>query len=293
MQSYVQGDARAFDGLFARLKHSVHAFFVRHFRSSAVADDLLQLTFLKLHTSRADYNPELPFKPWLFAIAYRVRLDELRRRQRASDQGNETELARLADERADTASTAEQELLRLAEQKAVLAALARLPARQRVVIELNRLEDMKFTEIARRLGTTAVAVKLRAYRGYEQLREELRPVFEAYSGNLNGNVASVANAIDAESKCNAQNARNHRCAPDVFHLVDSSRSRATGNHTATGQEESTMETKHQNAQDEVMAAEGKGAEEFQVEIVDLREGDAEVDAEVVFFRSTTTTCTTC
>ena len=178
MQSYVQGDAKSFDGLFARLAPSVHGFFMRSFGSSAVADDLLQMTFLKLHKSRADYNPELPLKPWLFTIASRVRLDELRRRYRVADSASEEELVRLADEREATTSNAEQDLARGDVQKAVLRALAKLPESQRVVIQLHRFEGMKFAEIAEVLGTTALAVKLRAFRGYEQLREELRPLVE-------------------------------------------------------------------------------------------------------------------
>ena len=178
MRSYVEGDARGFDGLFARLAPSVHGFFVRSFGSAAVADDLLQLTFLKLHRSRADYNPELPLRPWLFTIASRVRLDELRRRYRVSDSASEEELVRLASEREATASNAEQDLARSDQQKAVLAALEKLPESQRVVIQLHRFEGLKFAEIAEVLGTTALAVKLRAFRGYEQLREELRPLYE-------------------------------------------------------------------------------------------------------------------
>ncbi len=178
MQSYVQGNAKAFDGLFARLAPGVHGFFLRSFGNKSVADDLLQLTFLKFHRARADYNPDLPVKPWLFSIASRVRLDELRRRYRVADTASEEELVRLADERESTASNAEQDLARNDIQKAVLSALERLPESQRIVIQLHRFEGMKFAEIAEVLGTTPTAVKLRAFRGYEQLRRELRPLIE-------------------------------------------------------------------------------------------------------------------
>src|SRR3989442_3254110 len=80
MSAYVAGNARAFEGLFARLAPRVHAFFLRSFRNEAVADDLLQVTFMKVHRARAQYRPELKLMPWLFAVAARVRLDELRRR---------------------------------------------------------------------------------------------------------------------------------------------------------------------------------------------------------------------
>src|SRR5260370_639043 len=61
---------------------------------------------------------------------------------------------------------------------AVRAALAHLPDPQREVIYLHRFEQMTFSEIAAVLDTSEGAVKLRAFRGYEKLREELAPLLE-------------------------------------------------------------------------------------------------------------------
>src|SRR5262249_31030543 len=82
MDAYAAGSLAAFDSLFARLAPRVHAFFVRSFGDVALADDLLQVTFMKLHRARADYRSGSPLRSWLFSIAARVRLDELRRRRR-------------------------------------------------------------------------------------------------------------------------------------------------------------------------------------------------------------------
>src|SRR2546430_1185976 len=80
MSAYVAGDARAFEKLFARLAPRVHAFFRRSFRDEGVADDLLQVTFMKVHRARAQYRPDLKLGPWLFAVAARGRVDAPRRR---------------------------------------------------------------------------------------------------------------------------------------------------------------------------------------------------------------------
>lgn len=170
MSAYVAGDARAFEKLFARVAPRVHAFFLRSFRDAAVADDLLQVTFMKVHRARDQYRRDLAVAPWLFAVAARVRLDELRRRLRLPEDADEDALAR-ADEQAPRDPPPDTDL-----QDAVRAALARLPESQRVVIHLHRYEGMTFPEIAQVLGTTAGAVKLRAFRGYETLRKELEGV---------------------------------------------------------------------------------------------------------------------
>ena len=44
------------------------------------------------------------------------------------------------------------------------------------MIYLHRFEQMTFAEIAAVLGASEGAVKLRAFRGYEKLREDLAPL---------------------------------------------------------------------------------------------------------------------
>ena len=63
-------------------------------------------------------------------------------------------------------------------EKVVRQALERLPENQREVIVLHRFEGMSMSEIADALGASESAVKVRAHRGYEKLREWLRGVWE-------------------------------------------------------------------------------------------------------------------
>jgi RNA polymerase sigma-70 factor (ECF subfamily) len=170
MSAYAAGDARAFEKLFSRLAPRVHGFFLRSFKKESVADDLLQETFMKVHRAREQYRRDAKVAPWLFAVAARVRLDELRKRLRLPEDADEEALAR-ADEQAPREPPTDTDL-----QDAVRAALEGLPESQRAVIHLHRYEGMTFPEIAQVLGTTPGAVKLRAFRGYETLRVKLRGV---------------------------------------------------------------------------------------------------------------------
>jgi len=168
MSAWVAGDARAFEKLFSRLAPRVHGFFLRSFRREDVADDLLQVTFMKVHKARHRYRPELKLAPWLFAVAARVRLDELRRRLRLPEDADEDAIERASDVAAADPPLGSDVV------QAVRAALDALPESQRTVIHLHRYEGMTFAEIAEALGTTAGAVKLRAFRGYETLRQQLK-----------------------------------------------------------------------------------------------------------------------
>src|SRR5262252_4613353 len=178
MAAYVSGERRAFETLFARLAPRLHRFFRRSFQAEATADDLLQQTFLKLHRARATYDPAMRVAPWAFAIAARVRLDELRRRKRLAEDGDEETWAR-ADEQQAIAAHAEQgAALDSDRAELVRRAVDALPESQRVVVHLNRFEGMTFAEIARVLGTSEGAIKLRAFRAYGALRAKLAPLFE-------------------------------------------------------------------------------------------------------------------
>jgi RNA polymerase sigma factor (sigma-70 family) len=174
MARYAAGDDDAFEGLFALLAPRIRAFFLRSFSDTAVADDLMQTTFLKLHTARTSYRPGLPLKPWVFTIAASVRRDELRRRYRLPQQVGEAEIERseLDPTRAPPASP---EGVDSPKADAVRAAIMRLPESQRVVLHLHSYEELTFDQIAKALGTTPAAVRVRASRAYERLRETLRP----------------------------------------------------------------------------------------------------------------------
>jgi RNA polymerase sigma-70 factor (ECF subfamily) len=180
MRAYVAGSRLAFSRLFSRLAPSVHAFFVRSVRNRTLAEDLVQTTFLKVHRSRHQWHPDHRVRPWVFAIAARVRQDELRRARGLATAAGEEELeaAEAAARAEDRVPEAEMTLFQRSRAERVREALDQLPEGQRVVIHLHRYEDLSFAEIAEALGTTEGAVKLRAFRGYERLRAALADLLE-------------------------------------------------------------------------------------------------------------------
>lgn len=173
MAAYCKGDRGAFEQLFALLGPRVHGFFMRSFKSPAVADDLLQTTFMNVHRARSEYRHDLRVRPWVFAIAARVRLDEYRRRGRLFEDPASEDLA--ASEMSQPVNV--ELSLEGADRAAIVrTAVEALPESQRAIVHLHRFEGMTFVEIARVLETTEGAVKLRAFRAYERLRRQLRPL---------------------------------------------------------------------------------------------------------------------
>ncbi|HVO17639.1 MAG TPA: RNA polymerase sigma factor [Anaeromyxobacter sp.] len=169
MEAYVAGDAGAFQRLFRLLAPSLHAFFTRT-AGDAPAEDLLQTTFLKMHRARGSWRPGERLRPWVFTIAARARVDWLRRHGR---RGEEEELDGEALPDPEGRGDPGEALAGKQRAERVRLAMDRLPVAQRAVVHLHRFEGLGFAEIGQALGITEGAAKLRAFRAYAQLREQL------------------------------------------------------------------------------------------------------------------------
>jgi RNA polymerase sigma factor (sigma-70 family) len=173
MAAYARGDDKAFASLFRAVAPRLLAFFRRSSRDLALCEDLLQATFIRLHSARNRYRDGAPLWPWLFTIAARVRIDELRKVARRPRPAGDHELEHLqADEDPEEGGAG---IDRAAEAKSVREALDSLPESHRAVIHLHRFEGLSFAEIGEALGITEGAARVRAFRAYAQLRERLQP----------------------------------------------------------------------------------------------------------------------
>ena len=175
MARYCDGDASAFRELYALVAPRLFGYLLKMARQRAIAEDLLQQTFLKVHRARSAYVRGADPVPWIYAIAHRTFLDEARKQKRAvvrvgeGDQlpEQQADLRGDADDRRDE-PRADPELL-----TAALDALAELPAQQREAVVLTKLDGKSVAEAAEIAGTTVGAMKVRAHRGYEALRKLL------------------------------------------------------------------------------------------------------------------------
>jgi RNA polymerase sigma factor (sigma-70 family) len=165
MQRYANdGDRAAFEELFRRYVGPLTAMFSRTGGSEIDALDLVQQTFLQLHNARHDYKVGHPVRPWLYAIALNVGRGAARRSRRRREDG-------VDDDRLDAVGVAPN--TSTPTDRAVHRALDRLPDDQREVIVLHWFDGLEFSEISRVVDASLSAVKVRAHRGYNRLRELL------------------------------------------------------------------------------------------------------------------------
>src|SRR5262245_43776751 len=168
MQGYLGGRIDAFDGLYDALAGRLRGYLLSLCRDAALADDLLQETFVQMHRSRRTYEPGRPVTPWVFAIARHVYL--MNRRSAGRRMRFEERVA--ADRRSDEVMRDDERAI--VEGDAVRRALKHLPADQRDAMVLHHVHGWSFAEIAARLGIRLNAAKTRAFRGIRKMREQLK-----------------------------------------------------------------------------------------------------------------------
>lgn len=155
MVAYQLGDTESFEVLYSRHSARVLGYLRQKVKSEALARDIFQATFLKLHKSRGRYDAAFPFAPWLFTICRNELLDALKK-PHLSQESLVEEVPVVAFRNADPEPIP----------------LDRLSPQQRKVIELRYERDFSFEEIAATLETSPgnarqlVSRAIRVLRGF-------------------------------------------------------------------------------------------------------------------------------
>ena len=178
MARYCRGDAAAFHRLYALLAARILAYLTGLLGDRAAAEDMLQLTFLKVHEARSTYVMGANPMPWIYTIAHRTALDEIRKRKRSrvrlSKEGEPA--AEPAAHITGVAADAHPDPADRPDPSAAagaLAALAKLPDNQRQALILTKVHGRSVADAAMITGSTPGAIKQRAHRAYVTLRQML------------------------------------------------------------------------------------------------------------------------
>src|ERR1700744_1643761 len=81
LQRYAEGDESALVELTKRYFDMIYRYAYRFVRDTALAEDIVQDTFIKMWRSVERFNASMVFKPWLFRIAHNTAIDQLRKKK--------------------------------------------------------------------------------------------------------------------------------------------------------------------------------------------------------------------
>ncbi|MDP0499376.1 MAG: RNA polymerase sigma factor [Verrucomicrobiota bacterium JB022] len=161
------GDDGALQELIERWKTPLINFFYRSLHSVEQAEDLAQLTFIRLYRAAAKYEPRAKFSTYLFYIARRLLINEFRRRQRKPLEAVDPAELHAVERGDEERNIAEIE-------EAFDLALERLPEKQRTAILLLKQQELSYAEIAQVMDATESAVKTWIFRARQTLKQELK-----------------------------------------------------------------------------------------------------------------------
>jgi RNA polymerase sigma-70 factor (ECF subfamily) len=171
----LSGDASAFRLLVEHHQRAVHAVIYRLVHHREDAEELAQQTFLAAFDALGSFDRERRFSSWLYRIAINLAKDHLRSKKRSEvsldDAPPASEPAFMTRGPApDDAAEARQQ------QRLLERALMMLSVDDREILVLKDVEELSFDEIRDILKRPITALKIRAVRARQRLRQALEKV---------------------------------------------------------------------------------------------------------------------
>ena len=158
-----RGDQGAFEALVRETHRSVYGLVYRLVGNHDDAADVMQEAYLRIWRSLRSFRGDAAFDTWVYRVAANAALSHLKKRSRQPEPVDPADLAPL--ER--PAPEPEEPL----DVEALEGALTKLPIAMRTVIVMKDMYGFTLEEIAKQVGATEGAVKVRLFRARRRLAE--------------------------------------------------------------------------------------------------------------------------
>jgi RNA polymerase sigma-70 factor (ECF subfamily) len=160
------GDKSCLGTLFERHHVALYNFCLQISHNTALAEDTVQETFVKMLKASASFRGDGSFRGWMFNIARNLMYDHMRREKRMQPLDEKQQDQQAGAEPGPEKSTADRQGGEVLER-----ALALLPEAAREVIWLGRFQFDGYAELGQALDCSAGTARVRMHRAVKQLRE--------------------------------------------------------------------------------------------------------------------------
>ncbi len=168
IERYRAGDRTGFEELVRRYQRPLYYLALRYVRVEADAKDLAQRTFVKAYGALPGFRADSSFRTWLYRIAINLCLNHLRDRKREDVRAELTDTLPAPHIGGDRALIDRESGARLRD------AIAALPPKQRMVLELRVYDELPFREVAELAGCSENSAKVNFHHAVKRLRAILR-----------------------------------------------------------------------------------------------------------------------
>ncbi len=177
MKQYITGNPTAFEELALRYEKLILNFAYPYFRNIPQSEDIVQEVFVRVVESKDKYNPDKPFKPWIYQIARNRIYDELRRKKRWSlrmFQSKDTdELSRKAGTVPDPTLSPRETLNQEELGTIVMEGIQALDERSKDLVILRHIQGLSVREVAEVLDLAEGTVHSGTHRALATLQKIL------------------------------------------------------------------------------------------------------------------------
>jgi len=160
------GDLDKMSLLFSQHHRSLYNFLYHMTHDKEASEDMVQNVFYRMLKYRHAYSGKGEFVTWMFHLARNVLKDGFKKKKRA---GNYDELEEVS-EKISGGILADEQLGKKQAQHQLYLALEKLNEQEREILVLNKLQELKYHQIAQVLNINEGAVKVRVHRAFNQLK---------------------------------------------------------------------------------------------------------------------------
>lgn len=168
------GDASAFRELVTAFRRKVYGLAYEMTRNHADAEDISQVTFMKIHRSIGTFKPGLGLRTWIYQIAHNSAIDHIRKKPffAAEPQLSPASAPRPGDP-ADPSAGPEQEAETASLRRRIDEAMSEFSEREQAVFVLRHYHELKLKEIAEALDISLGTAKSYLFRSLRKLQKAL------------------------------------------------------------------------------------------------------------------------
>ncbi len=173
VRRFQTGERAAFDQLVRRHQKGMWRLVRRYVKHADDASDVTQQAFVRAFKGLASFRRAASVRSWLYRIAINCALTWLR------DHKREQPAELPEDALVDAAPIAPTRMIHGQQGLALRTAIAQLPPKQKLVLELRVYDDLSFKEVAELADCTENTAKVNFHYAVKRLREIMRTDVDA------------------------------------------------------------------------------------------------------------------
>ncbi|WP_295794802.1 RNA polymerase sigma factor [Mucilaginibacter sp.] len=160
------GDLDKMGLLFERYHRALYGFLFHMTYQRETSEDLVQQVFYKMLKYRETFTATGEFVHWMYSIARNTLKDQGKSlKQRVKHENTDDHAERLSG-----GLTPEEQLEKKQAKLGLYKAMEKLSDSHREVLTLSKFQELKYQEIAQILDISEIAVKTRAHRALQELK---------------------------------------------------------------------------------------------------------------------------